>query len=429
MKILVIGSGGREHAICKKLLESKKTTKIYNFSENAGICDIAETILINPSDHNLVVDFCKKNEIDFVFVGPEKQLVEGLVDVLQKNNIKVFGPTKYCANLEGSKDFMKNIASLNNIPTAKYKTFVEEKSAIDFGISLGFPCVVKADGLASGKGVVIVNNIEELSSCVKEFLEGKFSEASKKIIIEEFLIGTEVSHFAICDGEDFISLGLACDHKKVGENETGLNTGGMGTYSPVDFVNKNTESQIVNEIVVPTLKYLKDSGNPFTGILFSGIILTKTGPKLLEFNVRFGDPETQVILPRIKSDFVDLMDAVFSKKLSQFKLEMDNVNKHVCVVVAAKGYPNEYIRESHIENIDKIQQENLSIIHAGTIRKDKKILSSSGRVLNFVASAKSFKEARAVAYNAIHKLDWKDGFVRNDIAKRAEMFEEKNSKI
>lgn len=421
MRILVIGSGGREHAICNKFDGSEKVSKIFAMPGNAGIGAVAECVTdVKAADHQAVINFCRKQEIDLVFVGPEQPLVDGIVDDLEKAGIRVFGPSKYGAQLEGSKAFMKKVAIDSNVPTAAYEVFTAAQPAIEFAQKLGFPCVIKADGLAAGKGVVIAQNLQELTSTLEEFFAGKFGEASKKIIIEEFLEGVEVSHFALCDGNNFISLGFACDHKKVGENETGPNTGGMGTFSPSPFVTPEIEKIILEKIVTPTLNEMKKLGHPFKGILFGGIILTKNGPKLLEFNTRFGDPETQVILPRIKTDFVDLINAAIDGKLAQTKIEFDGTKKLVCVVMCANGYPEAYQKGTEI-NLDKAKNLNdIKILHAGTAIKNDKLVANGGRVLNIVASAQSFKEARRKAYEAIDLIDWKDGFVRKDIGQKVE---------
>ena len=417
MRILVIGSGGREHAVCEKFYESKKVAKIFAMPGNAGISAIAECITnINISNNQAIIDFCHAQKIDLVFVGPEQPLVDGLVDDLEKAGLRAFGPSKYCAQLEGSKAFMKKIAADNNVPTADYQVFTNAVQAVEFAKKLGFPCVIKADGLAAGKGVVIAQDLAETEKTLAEFFAGKFGEASKKIIIEEFLEGVEVSHFALCDGStNFISLGFACDHKKVGENETGPNTGGMGTFSPSPFVTTEIEKIILEKIVAPTLSAMSKLGHPFKGILFGGIILTKNGPKLLEFNTRFGDPETQVILPRIKTDFVDLINAAVDENLSQIKIEFDEEKKLVCVVMCANGYPEAYQKGTEI-NLDKAKNlQDVKILHAGTAIKNGKLTANGGRVLNIVASAQSFK-----AYEAVDLIDWKDGFVRRDIAQKVE---------
>lgn len=419
MKILVIGSGGREHAICEKLSSSKQVEKISALPGNAGMADIAECITsFKVSDHSAVINFCKENEIDFVFVGPEQPLVDGLVDDLEKNNIKAFGPSKFCAQLEGSKSFMKKIAVDAKIPTAKYELFYDFEKALNFADSLGYPCVIKADGLAAGKGVVIAQNKNESEETLKEFFAGKYGEASKKLIIEEFLSGVEVSYFAICDGKSFVSLGSACDHKKVGENETGPNTGGMGTFSPAPYVTKEIEDEIINKMIAPTVDAMKKLGHPFKGILFAGIILTKDGPKLLEFNTRFGDPETQVILPRIKSDFAELILAAIDGKLNETKIEFEQNEKHVCVVVAAKGYP-ETPEKNVVIDLNKTKNTSAKILHAGTAIKNGKLVSNGGRVLNIVAHASTFKEARRKAYETVDLIDFPGGFVRRDIAAKA----------
>ncbi|MSP33968.1 MAG: phosphoribosylamine--glycine ligase [Rickettsiales bacterium] len=422
MRILVIGSGGREHAVCEKFYQSEKVAKIFAMPGNAGISSIAECIAnINISDNQAIIGFCQAQAIDLVFVGPEQPLVDGLVDDLEKAGLRAFGPSKYCAQLEGSKAFMKKIAADNNVPTAAYQVFTNSSQAIEFAKKLGFPCVIKADGLAAGKGVVIAQDLVETEKTLTEFFAGKFGEASKKIIIEAFLEGVEVSHFALCDGStNFISLGFACDHKKVGENETGPNTGGMGTFSPSPFVTAEIEKIILEKIVTPTLDAMSKLGHPFKGILFGGIILTKNGPKLLEFNTRFGDPETQVILPRIKTDFVDLINAAVDGNLSQIKIEFDEAKKLVCVVMCANGYPETYQKGTEI-NLDATKNlRDVKILHAGTAIKNNKLVANGGRVLNIVASAQSFKDARNKAYEAVDLIDWKDGFVRRDIAQKVE---------
>jgi len=421
MKVLVIGSGGREHAICEKFHSSKQVTKVFAMPGNAGISEIAHCINnIKITNQPAIIDFCHQNKIDLVFVGPEQPLVEGLIDNLKSHKIKAFGPSKYCAQLEGSKAFMKNLAAKNNVPTARYQIFKTIEGAVEFGKSLGFPCVIKADGLAAGKGVVIAQNLAELTTTLDEFFNGKFGEASKTIVLEEFLSGVEVSHFVIADGKSFISLGAACDHKKVGENETGPNTGGMGTFSPSPFVTPEIENNIINKIVIPTLDALRESGNPFQGILFTGIIITKNGPKLLEFNTRFGDPETQVLLPRIKSDFADLILAATNANLDKIKVEIDQEKKLVCVVMCANGYPEAYSKGTKIDLSKTKNIKNIKILHAGTAIENGNLVANGGRVLNIVAEEKTFKEARKIAYEALNLIDWPEGFARKDIAKKAE---------
>ena len=420
-KILVIGSGGREHAVCLQFKKSLQESKIFALPGNAGIAKIAEIIdSIKQHENQEIVEFCQKEKIDFVFVGPEQPLVDGLCDDLEKNNIRAFGPSKKAAALEGSKIFMKQIAVDNLVPTAAYKTFLDQKNAEEFAKELGFPCVIKADGLAAGKGVIIANNLEEAKLAITEILSGKFGDAGKKIIIEEFLDGFEASYFVLCDGKNFIPLGFAHDHKKVGENETGPNTGGMGTYAPSPIIDDRLELEIIEKIIKPTISGLEKAGATFKGILFAGLMIGSKGPKLLEFNVRFGDPETQVILPRIKSDFIDLIEAAIDGNLDKFKIEFNEKQKLVCVVMAAKGYPEIYKKGSEIKNLDAAEKlSGISILHAGTIEKDGKILANGGRVLNIVANGESFEEARNKAYEAASLIDWVDGFFRKDIAKKA----------
>ncbi len=421
-RILVIGSGGREHAVCEQFKKSSQDVKIFAIPGNAGIAELAEIVdSIKQDDHQKIIDFCKSEKIDFVFIGPEQPLVEGLVDDLEKNKIRAFGPSKKAAQLEGSKIFMKKIAIENSVPTAIYESFSDEKRAAEFAKKLGFPCVVKADGLAAGKGVIIAQNFDEATSAIKEILSGKFGEAGKEIIVEEFLDGFEASYFVICDGKNFIPLGFAHDHKKVGENDVGLNTGGMGTYAPSPFISAAEEEKIIEKIIKPTLCGLEKEGAPFRGILFAGLMIGKNGAKLLEFNARFGDPETQVILPRIKSDFVALIEAAIDGNLSKFQIEFDEKKKLVCVVICANGYPENYQKGSEIKGLDVAAKiSDVKILHAGTVKSGGRILVNGGRVLNIVASADSFKSARSKAYQAVDLIDWKDGFARRDIAKKAE---------
>ena len=420
-RILVIGSGGREHAVCEQFKKSSQDVKLFALPGNAGIGEVAEIVEgIKISEHQKIIDFCKNEKIDFVFVGPEQPLVAGLVDDLQKAEIRTFGPSKKAAQLEGSKIFMKKIAIDNKVPTATYEVFFEQEQAIDFAKKLGFPCVIKADGLAGGKGVVIAENMHDAKDAIIEIFSGKFGEAGKKIIIEEFLTGFEASYFVICDGKNFVSLGFAHDHKKVGENETGPNTGGMGTYAPSPFINKKMEDEIIESTIKPTLYGMEKEGCPFVGILFAGLMISKNGPKLLEFNARFGDPETQVILPRIKSDFIDLIEAAIDGNLDKVKVDFDENKKLVCVVMCSNGYPEASETGTEIKNLEAAKKlEGVKILHAGTILKGEKLIANGGRVLNIVAESDSFKTAHDKAYEAIDLIDWKEGFARRDIAKKA----------
>ena len=416
--ILVIGSGGRESAVCKAFLQSDPHLKIFALPGNAGTASIAINVShININNHPDIIAFCQEQKIDLVFVGPEQPLVNGLVDDLQQEQILVFGPNKKASQLEGSKIFMKKIANQAQVPTARYQEFTSSQPALQYCLELGFPCVIKADGLASGKGVIIANNQQEAQDAINSMFAGKFGLAGEKIVIEEFLTGYEVSYFVVADGCNFVSLGFVCDHKKVGENETGLNTGGMGTFSPVDKVSKQLHKQIDQEIILPTLLALQQQNITFCGVLFAGLMITKQGPKLLEFNVRFGDPETQVLLPRLNQQFLSLILASVHKKLANFQLIIDETKKLVCVVLCAKGYPENHIKNTEIIGLEKIQQTpDCYFLHAGTILDDSKIIAVGGRVLNIIAIDDDFAKARKKAYNLLQQINWQHGFYRTDIA-------------
>jgi len=416
--ILVIGSGGRENAVCKAFLQSDPHLKIFALPGNAGTASLAINVShININNHTDIIAFCQEQKIDLVFVGPEQPLVNGLVDDLQQEQILVFGPNKKASQLEGSKIFMKKIANQAQVPTARYQEFTSSQPALQYCLELGFPCVIKADGLASGKGVIIANNQQEAQDAINSMFAGKFGLAGEKIVIEEFLTGYEVSYFVVADGCNFVSLGFVCDHKKVGENETGLNTGGMGTFSPVDKVSKQLHKQIDQEIILPTLLALQQQNITFCGVLFAGLMITKQGPKLLEFNVRFGDPETQVLLPRLNQQFLSLILASVHKKLANFQLIIDETKKLVCVVLCAKGYPENHIKNTEIIGLEKIQQTpDCYFLHAGTILDNSKIIAVGGRVLNIIAIDDDFAKARKKAYNLLQQINWQHGFYRTDIA-------------
>jgi len=415
MKILVIGSGAREHAIIHQINQSSKAKQIFALPGNAGIANIAtnvENIKIN--DHNQIIKFCQENQIDLVIIGPEQPLVDGLVDDLQANNIKVFGPSKQASRLEASKIFTKKICDQYNIPTAFYQEFDQVENALKFlKDNQDYPIVIKADGLAAGKGVIIAQDYHQASNEVKQIMDGKFGSAGNKIIIEEFLDGVEVSYFAICDGKNAQFFGSAGDHKKIGEGETGLNTGGMGTYSPSPFIDQKLQQEIFDQFIIPTLKAMSDLNSPFIGFLFAGIILTKKGPKLLEFNTRFGDPEAQVILPRLETDFIDIILAAINGNLDQIDIKFSN-QKGVCVIIASKGYPENYQKNQPINLPSKIADNQL-IFHAGTKMIDGQILSNGGRVLAAVSFADNFELAINSAYQLVANIDYKDGYYRKDI--------------
>jgi len=427
-KILVIGSGGREHAICLALKNSAKNylqeCEIFVIPGNAGTRRIAKNIEnIAITDFEKIITFCKTSKIDFVFVGSEQPLTAGIVDELQKNNIAVFGPNKKASQLEGSKIFMKKIADENKIPTAKYQSFDNEISALELIKKIDFPCVIKTDGLASGKGVIMAHDFNDSKKNIGEIFRCKFGDAGKKIIIEEFLKGFEVSYFVICDGKNFLPIGFAHDHKKIGEGETGLNTGGMGSYSPSAKINKSVEEKIIEKIIKPTLQGMAKIDAPFVGILFAGLMVDNDDIKLLEFNIRLGDPETQVLLPRLDCNFIELIESAIFGKLDQFKIKFFEEKKLVCVVICAKGYPQEFRKGIEIKNLKSIEDwlienndSSLQIIHAGTNLIDNKIIANSGRVLNVVASGSNIEEARRKAYDLIAKINWDEGYFRRDIA-------------
>lgn len=419
MRILVIGSGGREHAIIHKIKQSPLAKEIFCIPGNAGIesiCSVNSDIKID--DHKAIINFCRQNQIDLVIIGPEQPLVNGLADDLKKVGIKAFGPSKLASRLEGSKVFTKKICDGYHIPTAKYQDFDNATHAIKYLDEIGIPCVIKADGLAAGKGVIIAANKSEAEIAIKEIFSGKFGEAGKKIIIEEFLTGPEVSFFALCDGKTALYFGDACDHKKVGENETGPNTGGMGTYSPSFLISHQLRNEIMDSIINPTLKAMEADNSSFAGFLFAGLILTENGPKLLEFNTRLGDPETQVLLPRLETDLVELMIKACDGNLAGSEIKLKD-EVAICVVMAANGYPGDYQKGTEIKNLEAIADQNVIVFHAGTKKENGKILANGGRVLGVVVTSEDIKKARLKAYNAIDLIDWKEGFCRKDIALRA----------
>jgi len=408
MKVLIIGSGGREHGFCWKVAQSPLVKKVYCMSGNAGIEQIAECV--NPPD---VVLFCKENNIDFVIVGPEAPLVDGIVDKLENAGIKAFGPNKKAAQLEGSKVFMKDTCKKYGIPTAKYKSFNELQKAKNYLNEIDYPIVIKTDGLAAGKGVLIVENQDDAERELDEVFNGKFGDAGLKIVIEEFLEGEEVSVFYACTDKGVVELGAAQDHKRVGEGDTGLNTGGMGAYSPTPIYTDEIKKETFEKIIIPTLKGMEAEDCPFKGFLFAGLMLTKNGVKLLEFNVRMGDPETQVILPRMETDLVSILLG----ETTECKLS----DKHaICVVMASNGYPEEYEKGSVIGNLDEVSDiYDVLVFHAGTKKDGDKILANGGRVLGITGLGDTLNDAKKV-YKAIEKIDWKEGFYRKDIGWRVD---------
>ena len=418
MKVGIIGSGGREHAICEAINESKKVDKIYCIPGNAGTNEIATNVDLNTDDFELLRKFITKNDIDIIIIGPEKPLVDGLVDFLEKNKIKVFGPNKMASRLEGSKIFTKNICKKYNIPTANFGVFENFNEAKNFIKTCKFPLVIKSDGLASGKGVYICETKNQSEDAVREIFNGKFGKA-KHILIEEFLLGEEMSFFIISDGKNIKKFGTAQDHKRVGEGDLGQNTGGMGAYSPSRLENESLDKKILNKIIHPTLKALNDMNINFSGFLYAGLMITENEPYLIEYNVRMGDPECQTILPRLKEDFFEVVLATIQKKLNKLDLHWDD-SKTLSVVLCSNGYPGAYKINKEIDNLNKIKlKENEFIFHAGTKIHNEKIVSNGGRVLNLVAKSKSFKESREIALNLIKKINWKYGFYRKDIGFKA----------
>ena len=414
MKIGIIGSGGREHAICTFLKSSSKVDKIFCFPGNAGTSFIAENIDVNLDNFEEIKEKIKNLKIDIVVVGPEKPLVDGIVDFLEKNEIKVFGPNKISSQLEGSKIFTKKLCEKYKIPTANFGIFENEEKSLNFLEKCKFPIVVKADGLASGKGVYICNSFEQSKLAVNEIFNGKFGDA-KEILIEEFLKGEEMSFFIISDGKTYKKFGSAQDHKRVLEGDKGKNTGGMGAYSPSRLENKELDKKILERIIDPTLKGLKDLDTNFKGFLYAGLMIVDNEPYLIEYNVRMGDPECQTILPRVKTDFADIINACVNENLSSLNLEWSN-KKSICIVLCSKGYPDKFENNIEIKSIDQIKlPEDSYIFHAGTKIDNSIIYSNGGRVLNFVIKSTNLRESRDQAINLIKILNWENGFFRKDI--------------
>ena len=414
MIIGVIGSGGREHAICHALSKSQKINKIYCFPGNAGTAKVGTNVNIDIDNFNELKSSVLEKKINLLVVGPEKPLVEGIVDFFEKNNIKIFGPNKVASRLEGSKIFTKKLCKKYKIPTAKFGIFKTQEDANVFLNSSKFPLVIKADGLAAGKGVYICENLDHGKESIKEIFDGKFGP-TKNILIEEFLKGEEMSFFIVSDGKTIKTFETAQDHKRVLEGDKGNNTGGMGAYSPSRLINKDLEKKILDKIIYPTIKGLKDMDCNYRGFLYAGLMIVNSEPYLIEYNVRMGDPECQTILPKLKSDLLDLIIACCEENLDNIEISWHS-KKSLCIVVCTKGYPDEYKKNLLIENIEKINlNENEYIYHAGTKINENKIYSNGGRVLNFICLSDSFKKSRNIIINSIELLNWPDGFYRKDI--------------
>jgi len=417
MNLAVIGSGGREHAICYKLKQSAKIKKLICIPGNAGTQKIAENIKEDILNFSAIYKIIEKKNIDIVIVGPEQPLVEGLVDFLNEKKVRVFGPNKFSSQLEGSKAFMKNLCKKNNIPTADFGVFNDFNSAYKFIEKNGAPIVVKADGLAAGKGVSVCSSIEEAVKNTKEILNGKF-KSSSQVVLEKFLTGEELSYFIISDENSYHFFGSAQDHKRVGEGDTGPNTGGMGAYSPAPLLTSALDEKIKRKIIEPTLKSMKKMGHPYKGFLYAGLMISKDEPYLIEYNIRMGDPECQVLMMRLKNDLLEIVDCATKNKISRLKIEWEKKSS-ITVVLCAKGYPSSYIKDSEIKNLKKIlSDQNNQIFHAGTYEKNNKIFSNGGRVLNITSLSENLVDARNKTLDNIDKLNWSDGFFRKDIGWR-----------
>ena len=414
MKVGIIGSGGREHAICHSLNKSKKIKKIYCFPGNAGTAEIAENIDLNLENFNELKEFILKCSIDLIIVGPEKPLVEGIVDFLENNQIKVFGPNKFASQLEGSKIFTKKLCEKYNIPTAKFGIFKNFNDAQNFLEKIEYPTVVKADNLASGKGVYICTNFNEASNAVKEIFDGKFGEA-ENVLIEEFLEGEEMSYFIITDGKTISKFGTAQDHKRALEGDLGKNTGGMGAYSPSRLFNKELDEKIINKIINPTIKGIEDFGSKYKGFLYAGLMIVKDEPYLIEYNVRMGDPECQTIIPKLETDLLDIFVACCDEKLRDIQIKWVD-QKSLCVVLCSKGYPETFEKNVVIKNFNSINlDEKDYLFHAGTKKNNNQIFATGGRVLNFVSLSDNFYDAREKIHKNLESLNWENGYYRKDI--------------
>ena len=414
MKVGIIGSGGREHAICQSLKISNKFNEIFCFPGNAGTSTLAQNINLDLNNFEKVKNYILEKNIDLIIIGPEKPLVDGLVDYLEKFKIKVFGPNKIASQLEGSKIFTKELCQKYKIPTANFRICKNKFDAKEFLENTNYPIVVKADNLASGKGVYICENKTEALNAVKEIFDGKFGKTNK-LLIEEFLKGEEMSFFTIHDGQIFKNFGTAQDHKRVLEGDKGKNTGGMGAYSPSRLINKELENKILKKIIHPTLIGLEELGCKYRGFLYAGLMIVKNEPYLIEYNVRMGDPECQTILPKLKSDIGEIFLACCNQKLGETKIEWFD-QKSLCVVVCSNGYPENFKKNIEINNLDKIKlNKNDYLFHAGTEMNKGKIYAIGGRVLNFVTLSNNFKSAKNIIYKNLNELNWTGGFYRKDI--------------
>ena len=418
MKVLIVGSGGREHAIAWSVAKSPKVDRIYCAPGNAGIAEFAECVNIGAMEFDKLVAFAKENAIDLTIIGMDDPLVGGVVDAFEAEGLRVFGPRKNAAIIEGSKAFSKDLMKKYKIPTAAYENFTDPDEAIKYLETAKMPIVLKADGLALGKGVLICNTLEEAKEGVKTLmLDKQFGDAGNEIVIEEFMTGREVSVLAFCDGKTIKCMTSTQDHKRAKDGDQGLNTGGMGTFSPSPFYNDEVEAFCEKYVYQSTIDAMASEGRPFTGILFTGLMITEDGPKVLEYNARFGDPEAQVVLPRMKNDIIDVMEACIDGKLSDVELEFED-NAAVCVVLASDGYPEKYDKGFEIKGLDTFKdKDGYYVFHAGTKFDGDKIVTNGGRVLGVVAKGENLKAARANAYKATEWIDFANKYKRNDIGK------------
>lgn len=418
MNILLIGSGGREHALAWAIAKSKHTDTLFIAPGNAGMEECGQLVQIDVDDHAAVAEFCAEENVQFVVIGPEQPLVDGLSDVLRECGLKVFGPSQAAAQLEGSKYFTHQLCDEMNVPAAKYKQFDALEPALAYLQEQGAPIVIKADGLAAGKGVTVAETLEQAEAALRDCFDGTFGEAGASVVIEECMVGEEASLFALSDGENIVLLPSAQDHKRAFDGDKGPNTGGMGAYSPAPVMTEEMLARARKEIIEPSIKGMADRGTPFTGVLFVGLMITADGPKLIEYNVRFGDPECQVLMMRLKSDIVELLTACADGTLNEENPQFDD-SVALTVVMAADGYPGSYAKGTQIKGLDNVGDDNVKVFHAGTKRDGDKLLANGGRVLNVTAKGATVQEARDRAYAAIDKINWPEGFCRKDIAWRA----------
>jgi phosphoribosylamine--glycine ligase len=419
VNVLLIGSGGREHALALSLAKSPRLSKLFIAPGNPGTAQVGENAVVDVADHSAVLNFCRLMRIEFVVVGPERPLVEGLVDSLEAAGIAGFGPTRAAARLEGSKAFTKELCRRYSIPTAQFERFTDREAALNYVRARGAPVVVKADGLASGKGVIIAQSLAEAEAAIESMFSGAFGSAGAEIVVEELLEGEEISFFALCDGSRALPFASAQDHKRVGDGDTGPNTGGMGAYSPAPVFTGDLQARVMREIVTPTICAMTAEGAPFKGALFAGLMITAEGPKLIEFNARFGDPETQAILPRLESDLLMLMQQCARGNLTADAVRLSD-EIALTVVMAAEGYPGAPRKGTEIRGLEKAERmPHIIVTHAGTRRDGKRLLADGGRVLNITAVGSDIAEAQRRAYAAVDAVDWPGGFCRRDIGWRA----------